>query len=362
MRVLTYAQAMREAFAQLLASDPRVFVIGQGVWSPWYAGTSMQDLDKEFGRDRIIDSPVSENATTAAAIGAALAGMRPIVFHPRMDFMLLAVDPILNQAANWSYMFAGQVNVPVVVRAAINRGGEQGAQHSQALQAMFMHVPGLKVVMPATAYDAKGLLIAAVNDGGPVMYIDDRWLYGESAEVPQEMYEVPIGSAVVRRTGTDLTIVATSYMAVQAVKAARILENRNIDAEVIDLRSIKPWDQECVFNSVRKTGCLVVADAAWNTCGVAAEVAATVAGQVFDALKAPIVRVCLLDTPAPTSAPLEKAYYIGAEDIVSAVEELLIQKEKAWATKSGSLTLKHITADLSRKSTLPSSTASQKET
>src|SRR5216684_1604404 len=263
MRTLTYVQAMREGFAQLLASDPRVFVIGQGVWSPWYAGTSLQDMEKEFGRDRVIDSPVSENATTAAAIGAALAGMRPIVFHPRMDFMLLAVDPIVNQAANWSYIFAGQVRVPVVIRASINRGGEQGAQHSQALQAFFMHVPGLKVVMPSTAHDAKGLLIAAVRDGNPVMYIDDRWLYEESSEVPEEMYEVPIGSAAVRRPGTDVSIVATSYMAMQAVRAAKLLERQGIDAEVIDLRSVSPWDRELVLNSVHKTGCVVIADAAW---------------------------------------------------------------------------------------------------
>src|SRR5580765_954598 len=177
MRWLTYAQAIREAFAQLLASDPRVFLIGQGLWSPWYAGTSLQDIDKEFGRDRVLDSPVSENAVTGAAVGAALAGMRPIVFHPRMDFMLLAVDPIVNQAANWSYLFGGKIGVPLVVRAVINRGGEQGAQHSQALHAMFMHVPGLKVVMPSTPADAKGLLVAAVNDPNPVLYIDDRWLY-----------------------------------------------------------------------------------------------------------------------------------------------------------------------------------------
>src|SRR3989442_10098640 len=155
MRQLTYAQAMREAFAQLLETDPRVFVIGQGLWSPWYAGASLQDLDREFGRDRVIDSPVCENATTGAAIGAAIAGMRPIVFHPRMDFMLLAVDPIVNQAANWSYMFAGRANAPVVIRATINRGGEQAAQHSQALQSMFMHIPRLKVVMPSTPHDAK---------------------------------------------------------------------------------------------------------------------------------------------------------------------------------------------------------------
>ena len=334
MRILTYAKAMREGFAQLLASDPRVFVIGQGVWSPWYAGTSLQDMEKEFGRGRVIDSPVSENATTAAAIGAALAGMRPIVFHPRMDFMLLAVDPIVNQAANWSYIFGGQINVPLVIRAAINRGGEQGAQHSQALQAMFMHIPGLKVVMPATAYDAKGLLIAAVNDGNPVMYIDDRWLYGESGEVPEEMYKVSIGLAAIRRAGTDMTIVATSHMSVHAVRAAAALERRGIDAEIIDLRSIKPWDRECVFNSVRKTGRLVIADAAWKTCGVAAEIAATVASEVFDHLKAPITRVCLPDVPAPTSAPLEKAYFIGADHIVSAAEDLLVHKEKALAASS----------------------------
>ncbi len=328
MRSLTYAQAIREAHAQLLSNDPRVFVIGQGLWSPWYAGASLQNIDKEFGRDWILDSPVSENATTGAAIGAALAGMRPIVFHPRMDFMLLAVDPIVNQAANWSYMFAGQVNVPVVIRAVINRGGEQAAQHSQALQAMFMHVPGLKVVMPSTPYDAKGLLIAAVNDGNPVMYIDDRWLYDETGDVPEEMYSVPIGSAAVRREGRDVTIVATSYMAAQAVKAVETLEKRGVDPELIDLRSVKPWDRELVFTSVYKTGRLVVADAAWSTCGAAAEIVATVACEMFEYITAPIVRVTLPDAPAPMSARLEKAYYIGADSIVSAVEKSLALRGK----------------------------------
>ncbi len=344
MRTLTYAQAIREAFAQLLATDPRVFIVGQGVWSPWYAGASLRELEKEFGRGRVIDSPISENAVTGAAIGAALAGMRPIVFHPRMDFMLLAVDPIVNQAANWSYIFAGQVPVPIVIRAVINRGGEQGAQHSQALQAMFMHVPGLKVVMPATAYDAKGLLIAAVADGNPVMYIDDRWLYNEPGEVPEEMYEVPLGAAAIRRTGTDVSILATSYMAAQAVQASQILERRGIDAEVIDLRSISPWDRQCVFKSVRKTGCLVIADSAWKSCGVAAELAATVAEEIFDDLKAPIARVCLPDVPAPTSVMLERAYYIGEETVVSAAERIFIEKEKRCLTGSRSSMQKHITA------------------
>jgi pyruvate dehydrogenase E1 component beta subunit len=323
MRVLSYAQAIREAHAQLLRTDPRVFLLGQGLWSPWYAGTSLKDIDKEFGRDRILDSPVSENATTGAAIGAAMAGMRPIVFHPRMDFMLLAVDPIVNQAANWAYMFDGQVPVPVVIRAAINRGGEQAAQHSQALQALFMHVPGLKVVMPATPYDAKGLLIAAVRDGNPVMYIDDRWLYEDEGDVPQEMYEVPIGRAAVRRSGRDLTIVATSYMAAQAVRAVETLTAAGVDVELIDLRTLKPWDRETVFGSVRKTGRLVIADAAWKTGGAAAEIAAAVAEELFDALRQPVIRVCLPDTPAPMSALLEQAYYLGADDIVAGVRRLL---------------------------------------
>ena len=323
MRTLTYAQAIREAHAQLLASDPRVFLLGQGLWSPWYAGTSLRDIDKEFGRDRILDSPVSENATTGAAIGAAMAGMRPIVFHPRMDFMLLAVDPIVNQAANWAYMFGGQVSVPVVIRAAINRGGEQAAQHSQALQAMFMHIPGLKVVMPSTPYDAKGLLISAVRDGNPVMYIDDRWLYEDEGEVPEEMYAVPLGRAAVRRSGRDVTIVATSFMAAQAVLAAPRLEGEGIDAELIDLRTLKPWDRETVFASVRKTGRLVVADAAWKTAGAAAEIAAVVAEELFGALRAPVSRVCLPDAPAPMSVPLEEAYYVGTDEIVGAARRAL---------------------------------------
>lgn len=336
MRTLTYAAAIREAFAQLLSTDPRVFVIGQGLWSPWYVGSSMKDIDKEFGRERILDSPVSENATTGAAIGAALAGMRPIVVHPRMDFMLLAVDPIVNQAANWSYMFAGRAGVPIVFRPIINRGGEQAAQHSQAVQAFFTHVPGLKVVMPSTPYDAKGLLIAAVQDGNPVMYIDDRWLYDETGGVPEEMYSVPIGRAAIRRPGTDVTIVASSYAASQAVSAARTLESEGIDAEVVDLRSLKPWDREMVFASVAKTQRLVVVDGAWRSGGVAAEIAAAVAEEAFECLAAPIRRVTLPDAPAPMSKALEDAYYVRAHHIAAAVREMLARTPLSVEMKHGS--------------------------
>jgi len=326
MRILNYAQAIREAHAQILASDARAFVIGQGLWSPWYAGASLEDLDQQFSRDRVVDSPVSENATTGLAVGAALAGMRPIVFHPRMDFMLLAVDPIVNQAANWSYLFRGQVAVPLVIRAVINRGGEQGAQHSQALHAMFMHVPGLKVVMPSTAYDAKGLLLAALDDPNPVLYVDDRWLYGTSDPVPEEMFRVPIGKAALRRAGRDVTLVGISSMAAECSKAAEMLAEENIDAEVIDLRSLKPWDSELVLASVRKTAHAVVADPGWKTAGASAEIAATISFEAFHDLREPVERVALPDCPAPTSRLEEASYYPGAREISAAARKTLRRK------------------------------------
>jgi len=322
-RQLKYAEAIREGFAQMLARDPRVFVIGQGVWSPWYVGASMKDLDKEFGRDRIIDSTVSENATTGVGVGSALAGMRPIVIHPRVDFMILAVDQVVNQAANWSYMFGGQVSVPLVIRPIINRGGEQGAQHSQALHAWFMHVPGLKVVMPATPYDAKGLLVASILDDNPVLYMDDRWLYGVTGEVPEDVYTVPIGKAAIHRTGRDVTIIAISYMVVESLKAAEALSREGVEAEVIDVRSLKPLDDDTIIASVRKTGRAVVVDGGWRTCGAAAEIAVRIMEQAFGSLKAPVNRVALPDAPAPTSRVMEKAYYLTANHVREAVLAVL---------------------------------------
>jgi acetoin:2,6-dichlorophenolindophenol oxidoreductase subunit beta len=323
MRKITYAQAIREAHAQLLARDERVFVIGQGLWSPWYAGGSLEGLDREFGRDRMLDSPVSENAVTGLAVGAALAGLRPIVFHPRMDFMLLAADPIVNQAANWSYLFRGRRSVPLTVRAVINRKGEQGAQHSQALHAMFMHVPGLKVVMPATPADAKGLLIAAVEDPNPVLYIDDRSLYAQEGDVAEEAFATPIGKAHVLRSGNDVTIVCISSMAALALEAASELEQKGIDAEVIDLRTLKPWDRDTVVRSAVKTGRAVVADPGWHTAGASAEIAATIAREAFESLRAPVERVALPDAPAPTSRSEEQPYYPGPAEIAQAARRTL---------------------------------------
>ncbi len=241
--------------------------------------------------------------------------------------MYYAMDQLANHAANWHYMFGGQLSVPLTIWAIINRGGEQGAQHSQALQAIFTHIPGLKVVMPSTPYDAKGLLVASVEEDNPVVYIDDRWLYNDMGEVPKELYSIPIGKGVIRKEGRDVTIVATSYMVGEAIKAAEELEREDIYAEVVDLRSLKPLDKELLLGSVKKTGRLVIADGGWKTCGFSAEIAALVSEKAFEYLQAPIMRVTLPDAPAPASSALEEAYYPKARDIALTVKKLLSPRE-----------------------------------
>ena len=322
-RNLQYSLAINEALHQMMAEDESVFLIGQGVKSPWYVGNTARGLLERFGPERIIDTPVSENAVTGSAVGAALVGMRPVVVHPRLDFMLYAFDPIINEAANWHYMFGGKLPVPLVIWGIINRGGEQAAQHSQALHALFAHIPGLKVVMPSTPYDAKGLMIAAIRDDNPVVYIDDRWLYEVDGEVPEEIYEVPLGKALLRREAKDVTIVATSYMVHNALQAAEALARDGIGAEVFDLRTIKPIDKQQLVASVKKTGRMVVADGGWKTCGVAAEISSLVSEEAFGYLKAPVVRVTVPDVPAPASSVLERIYYPDSEKIVEAVKRTL---------------------------------------
>jgi pyruvate dehydrogenase E1 component beta subunit len=325
VRKLQYSLAINEALHQMMAQDTSVFLIGQGVKSPWYVGNTAQGLLERFGEKRVIDTPVSENAITGAAVGAAIAGMKTVVVHPRMDFMLYAMDPIINEAANWHYMNGGNASVPVVIWGIINRGGEQAAQHSQALHATFAHIPGLKVVMPATPYDAKGLMIAAIKDPNPVIYIDDRWLYGLEEEVPQEPYEVEIGKGIVRRPGKNVTLVAASFMVQEAMKAAQQMEEERLSVEVIDLRTVKPLDQDLILESVRKTGRLVIADGGWKTCGLSAEISALVAEKGFEFLKAPVRRITLPDCPAPASRTLEAAYYPSHETICSVLRELLLK-------------------------------------
>ena len=327
--ILTYCDAIRIGFEHLLSRHPNVFVIGQGVWSPWYVGNSMTDLDKKFGKERVIDSPVSEQACTGVAVGASLCGYRPIVVHPRVDFMLYGMDAIVNQAAKWSHMLGGQAHPAVVIRAIVNRGGEQGAQHSQALHAWFAHIPGLRVVMPYSPQDARDLLIAATLCDDPVVYIDDRWLYEQSEIVDPAAPIVEqdlrmIGPQVIR-AGKDITLVAASHSTMLSMEAAAKLTEQGIDAEVVDLRVLNPLDATEIIKSVRKTGRLIAVDGGWANCGLAGEVIARVMESIEPSqLRSAPRRITLPDAPAPTSKPLESAYYPAAQSIVKLAQELVL--------------------------------------
>ena len=322
-RELKFFQAIHEAIDLCMAKDPAVFIMGLGVPDPKGIFGSTLGLQQKHGRGRVMDMPASENGMTGVAIGSALVGMRPIMTHQRMDFALLSLEQIVNQAANWHYMFAGQKSMPLVIRMIIGRGWGQGPQHSQSLQAWFAHVPGLKVVMPATPYDAKGLLISSVEDNNPVIFIEHRWLYDILGIVPEGVYRVPLGQARVVREGKDLTIVSTSYMTLEALQAAQILSEDGVEAEVIDLRTLRPLDQAMILESVGKTGRLLVADTGWKTMGFGAEIIARVAEEAFDDLKSPPRRIALPDCPTPTTPALADYYYPRAIHIAAEAKRMI---------------------------------------
>ena len=320
-----YGTAILAAFEYLLENYREVFIIGQGLWSPWYVGNTMTDLDKKFGIERVIDTPVSESASTGAAVGASLSGMKPIVVHPRMDFMLYAMDAVVNQAANWSHMFGGQAHPNLTIRSIINRGGEQGAQHSQALHAWFAHVPGLRVVMPSTVADARDLLIASVLCNDPVIFIDDRWLYDQEDDLPP-IVEIDLATQrpIVSLRGSDITIVASGHSSLLAREAAQLLKSKDISVEVVDIRVLNPFHTEVIIESVKKTKNLLAVDSGWTSGGFSAEIIAKVVEQLpVDCLNNPPVRIALPDTPAPSSRVLEKVYYTSTDDLVEATKKIL---------------------------------------
>jgi acetoin:2,6-dichlorophenolindophenol oxidoreductase subunit beta len=319
-----YGTAIRAGFEYLLENHPEFFVIGQGLWSPWYVGNSMTDLDKKFGKERVIDTPVSELACTGAAVGASLCGMRPLVVHPRIDFMLYAMDAVVNQAAKWSHMIGGQAHPAVTIRAIVNRGGEQGAQHSQSLHSWFAHIPGLRVVMPATVADARDLLIAAALCDDPVVYIDDRWLYDQKDTLPP-VRKLDLAKEGPRclAPGKDITLVGSSYSTRLALDARARLEQQGISAEVIDLRVLNPLRVDVIVESVSKTGRVLAIDGGWRNCGMSAEVLAAVVENVpLTRLRQQPARITLPDAPAPTSRVLEKIYYPSADTVVARALEL----------------------------------------
>lgn len=323
-RDITFAQAVREGLDQAMEQDPRVIVIGEGVPDPKAIFNTTAELREKFGTQRVFDMPLSENGVTGVCIGAALSGMRPVMVHQRIDFALLAMDQLVNNAAKWHYMFDGKASVPLVVRVIVGRGWGQGPQHSQSLQAIFAQVPGLKVVMPTTAYDAKGMLIAAIEDNNPVIFIEHRWLHQIKDHVPEEVYRVPLGQAKVLHEGDAVTVAAFSYMAVESLIAAKaLMSTMGIGIEVLDMRSVRPLDVVSVLHSVRKTGRLIVADTAFRTGSIAGELISQVVEQAFDALKTHPVCIASPDHPVPTSHFMAECYYPGPQTIVDAVLDMV---------------------------------------
>ncbi|GEO40318.1 acetoin dehydrogenase [Skermanella aerolata] len=320
MRELKYYEALSEGLVQAMERDSSIFVTGIAVdYASGIFGSTVE-ATRRFGPERVFDSPAMENAMTGICIGAAAMGKRPMMVHPRNDFMFLAFDQLINLAAKWRYMYGGNAgSVPVVVRAVVGKGWGQGATHSQSLQSLLAHFPGLQVVLPALPQDAKGLTIAALQSNAPTVILEHRTLYGISGPVDEAYVPTPIGKARVVQEGTDVTIVATSFMVIEAMRAAEELAKEGVSVELVDLRSIRPLDEETILSSVRKTGRLVVADTSWELCGVVSEIAALAAEKAFHSLKAPVRRIALADCPAPVSMSLEAAFYPKASTIARAV-------------------------------------------
>lgn len=334
MSMITYREAAREAVIEEMRSNPRVFVMGQDVQTGSYA-TAVS----EFGRERIRNTPISEAGFYGAGIGAALTGMRPVIEAAFSTFFYSAMDQIVNQAAKSRYMFGGQASVPLVIRSFVAYSIAAAAHHSDRPWGLFAQVPGLKIVVPSTAHDAKGLLKSAIRDGNPVLWFDDFTLLGQLGEVPVGEYTIPLGVADIKRLGADVTIVALGAAVQQSLAAAQQLEREGIEAEVVDIRTVVPLDRAAILDSVAKTGRLVVVDPAPGTCSVASEVAATVAEGAFESLRAPILRLTAPDIPVPFSPHLERLMFPTEEKIVAAVRKVCGPRDSArWQSSAGSST------------------------
>jgi len=324
MRKITYRDALREALREEMARDNNIFIIGEDVGRYWKGAFKVtKGLAEEFGDERVRDTPISESAIVGVAAGAAITGMRPVAEIMFGDLSTLAMDQIANQAAKLRYMFGGQTSVPMVIRMPFGAGVNIAAHHSQSLEAWFMHTPGLKIAMPSTPYDAKGLLKTAIRDDNPVMFFEHKLLYPIEGPVPEEEYTVPFGVADVKRDGKDVTLVATLYMVHKALAAAERLTKQGVDLEVIDPRTLIPLDKKTLINSVKKTGRVVIVTEDCKTGGASAEIAAIVAEEALDYLDAPIKRVAEPDTPIPFSPPLEQFVLPDEERIIKAVKEIM---------------------------------------
>jgi pyruvate dehydrogenase E1 component beta subunit len=327
MRTLTFAGALNEALSQEMRRDSRIYVAGEDVGQ--YGGIFgvTKGLLQEFGEKRVRDTPITESAIIGLAVGAAAAGLRPVVELMFVDFIGVSLDQLYNQAAKMKYMFGGKAKLPLVLRSTEGAGMGAAAQHSQCLEAWFMHVPGLKVVIPSTPYDAKGLLTTAMRDDNPIVFLEHKMLYGIEGEVPEESYTIPFGKADIKRVGKDVTVVATMAMVHKALNAAATLEKEGISVEVIDPRTLVPLDEATIFNSVKKTHRLVIVTEEIANAGSSAEIAARVAEKALDYLDAGIKRVTAPFTPVPFSPVLEQEFIPNEAKIITAIKEVLPSKE-----------------------------------
>ncbi len=323
MAEIRYAQAIRDAIAEEMRKDQNIFVMGEDVETMGGVFGCTKDILEEFGHDRIRNTPISEAVIIGAGVGGALTGTKMLVEMQYVDFILHAMDQTINQAAKARYMTGGKATVPLVIRAQQGSGRGNGAQHSQNLEAIFCHMPGLKVVMPSNPYDAKGLLKTALRDNNPVLFFEHKNLYNIKGEVPEGEYAVPFGKADIKIEGKDITIIATSFMVIRAMEAAQILESQGIHAEVIDPRTLVPLDKESILNSVKKTGRLLIVHEAHGVCGIGAEIAFMINEFAFDWLDAPMKRVSAAQTPIPYSRMLENMTIPSSEKIVDAAKEVM---------------------------------------
>lgn len=323
MKEIRYIRAITEALSEELARDENVFIIGEDVGAGGGAFSATRGLFEEFGERRVKDTPISESSFVGVAFGAAMSGLRPIVEIMFMDFIIVCMDQVVNEIAKGRYMFGEQYRVPLTIRVPAGVGGSAGPQHSQCLEAWFAHVPGLKVVMPSTVYDVKGLLKSSIRDDNPVLFIEHKRLHALKEEIPEEEYTIPLGQADIKREGSDVTVVATARMVYEAMAAAEKLAADGISIEIVDPRTITPLDKETILKSVEKTGKVVVAQEAVKTCGFGSEIAAIIAEEALDCLDAPIKRVGAPFTPIPFSKPLEEFCLPNSEGIIQAVKEIV---------------------------------------
>ncbi len=335
MREISYCEAINEALVQEMEVDPDIFIYGIG--SPDHKkifGTTSNIVEK-FGHSRCLETPLCEDGLAGFGLGAAINGLKPVFVNIRVDFLLLAMNQLSNMISSCRYMSDGNLDVPFVIRAVIGRGWGQGSQHSKSCQSVFAHFPGLKVIMPTTPYDVKGMLISAMRDNNPVIVLEHRWLYWQTGEVPEESYEVQLGCPKKIRDGEDITVVATSWMNVEALKAAEVLEaKRGITVEIIDPRTISSFDNTEIIASVEKTKNCIVADNDWLHCGFSAELATTVYEKCLNSLKKPITRIGFSNVPCPTSRHLENEFYPNAENIIRAIEKTLEIEETDLSDES----------------------------